>query len=206
VNPVSLIQAQVALEYQLNDSGMLVPFAGSSEQARCVVYRYDGGYARFFRHDLPNEMLNDHEKMAPSLAFAEPEVVLVVLGAEDLKRAVPVYISGVIGPAAVNIQSPDEPSGQPVLREGCWVIELDGKAVAWAWSERRNDQCAELAVEVDQSYRRRGYGRQAAAAWAAAVLESGRIPFYSYERSNQASQALARSLGVQWFADCIAFD
>jgi hypothetical protein len=200
-----LVQTQVALEYQLNESGRLVPFPDSSEQARCVVYRYDDGYTHFFRHDLPPEMLHSLENLAPGLAFTQPEAVLSALGAEP-GQMVPVYISGVIGSAPDPTKSTDEPGSEPVPRDGCWVIEQDGKAVAWAWSERSNDHCAELAVEVDEGCRRRGYGRQVAAAWAAEVLASGRIPFYSYEQHNQASQALARSLGVQWFADCIAFD
>lgn len=90
--------------------------------------------------------------------------------------------------------------------EGRCVVTVAGRPVCWAWSERQNETCAEAAVETLPEYRRRGYARQATAAWAAQVLHSGRVAFFSHAVHNTASQALARSLGVSHFADCASFD
>jgi predicted GNAT family acetyltransferase len=87
-----------------------------------------------------------------------------------------------------------------------FVVLVESEPVCWAWNERQNERCAELAMETVPAFRRRGFARQAAAAWAAAVIDSGRVVFYSYRRTNSASAWLADSLGVAWFANCAAFD
>ena len=51
-----------------------------------------------------------------------------------------------------------------------------------------------------------GYGRQTLTAWARDILNSGRVPFYSYLQNNRASAALASRLGVVRFADVIAYE
>ena len=68
--------------------------------------------------------------------------------------------------------------------------------MAWAWSQARSEQSAELAVEVLPEHRRRSYGRQVAAAWAHHVMKQGRIAFFSHVHGNTASRGLAESLGV----------
>ncbi len=72
---------------------------------------------------------------------------------------------------------PDEFSG--VILEGdTYQIEVDGQAVSRAWT------CA---------------------AWAAGVMQAGRVAFYSYLADNEASAALARSLGVVEYATWVAY-
>ena len=48
-----LVRLQVELEYQVNPAGHLLPFPGSDEQAKFIVYRTAQDFERFFRHDLP---------------------------------------------------------------------------------------------------------------------------------------------------------
>ena len=59
---------------------------------------------------------------------------------------------------------------------------------------------AELALEVLPEYRRRGYGRQVASAWANHIMQEGLVAFYSHLHDNLPSQALAQSLGVVQYA------
>ena len=72
--------------------------------------------------------------------------------------------------------------------------------MSWAWTSQESDQAAELAVETEPEYRRRGYARQVVAAWATHVLQENKVAFYSHEVDNTASEALARSLGVVQYA------
>jgi predicted GNAT family acetyltransferase len=89
--------------------------------------------------------------------------------------------------------------------EHAWVVKDNEQVVCRAISVRQNAECAEVYVETHPNFRRRGYGRQTVAAWAHDILSSGRVPFYSYHLSNNSSANLARSLGVVWYADLVAF-
>ena len=196
-----LVRLQVELEYQVNPAGHLVPFPGSEEQARFIVYRTAQDFVRFFRHDLPGPTRAALVQTDPARVFDDPFAVSSILGSSKPAGGIPVFSSGVI------LVVPDQAAElQAVYRDNMWVIDRDGKTAAYAWSVRQNDASAELAVEVETGYRRRGFGRQLAAAWARQVLESGRVAFYSYRLDNLPSMALARRLGVVEFARCIAFD
>ena len=199
-----LIRLQVELEYQLDAQGQLVPFPGSSEQARYIVYHYKEGYARFYRCDLPAREKANLETCHPSLAFGDPDRIWHILGVEPSPTETPVFASGIIPDAPPASSFPEAR-----FRDGVWVIDVEGRLVAWAWSARMNEKsargCAELAVEVDEAFRRRGFGRQVSMAWSHQVIGAGQIAFYSFKTTNQPSQALALSLGVRVFAYCVAF-
>jgi ribosomal protein S18 acetylase RimI-like enzyme len=77
---------------------------------------------------------------------------------------------------------------------------VENEPVAWAWSQEKNEKAAELAVEVLPQYRRRGYGRQVASAWANHIIQQRLVAFYSHLHDNVPSQALARSLDVVQYA------
>jgi GNAT superfamily N-acetyltransferase len=201
LDALRLIRMQIELEYGLDAAGRLVPFPGSSEQARYIVYRHVHGYERFFRYDLPEELLWRLAQSDPAKAFEDTRAIARLLESDLPAERLPIFASGVI-----SVQpAPGVPS-QVVFREGCCVIEVAGKPVAWAWSARSNAVSAELAVEVDPEYQRRGYGRQVAFAWARQLSAAGKVAFYSYRTSNLPSQALANSLGIEIFAHCVAFD
>jgi predicted GNAT family acetyltransferase len=82
----------------------------------------------------------------------------------------------------------------------------DGKIVCRACSIRQNERCAEVYVATLSNYRRRGFGRQAVAAWAKQILDSRRVPFYSYRANNTPSAGLASSLNVTWYANVVAYE
>ena len=87
------------------------------------------------------------------------------------------------------------PGRSPVVA----VVE-DGHAVSACFCARRSDEAAEAGLETAAEYRGRGLGPQVAAAWALAVLASGRIPLYSASWANGASLAVARKLGLVAYA------
>jgi hypothetical protein len=193
-----LIRQQITLEYQLDGQDQLVPFPGSSEQARYIAYEYQGGFQQYFRHDLPAGVRAQLIAAGPAPAFRQPELVQQILAAHGPCPAQGAY-------AFDHRPHPDE-FAEAQLHEGCFVIMVAERPVSWAWSVRQNEGCAEVAVETLPAFQRRGYARQATAAWADQVLASGRVAFYSYRLGNQASEALANSLEVVHFAYCVAYD
>jgi RimJ/RimL family protein N-acetyltransferase len=76
------------------------------------------------------------------------------------------------------------------------VVVVDGVAVAACFSARITGQVAEAGVHTVESYRGRGYAVETVRGWAAAIRATGRLPLYSTEWANSASQAVATKLGA----------
>lgn len=72
-------------------------------------------------------------------------------------------------------------------QKGCHVVGVGGVPVSWAWTSEASDEAEELAVETAPEHRRRGYARRAVSAWAARVLDEGKVALYSHETGNVAS-------------------
>jgi RimJ/RimL family protein N-acetyltransferase len=197
---LGLIDLQIHLEYQLDSNGLLVPFPGSSEQGLYIAYRHAGGTVQYFNHCLPIELRTRLVELGGSQAFEAPQVVERLIQEVTPARFEGQFVSEYIP------RLPD-PGGFPlvVTQQAQSVILVDGSPVCWAWSERSNEGCAEVAVETLPQHRRKGYARQVVAAWAFEVIGSGRTAFYSYQFENEASRALARSLGAVWYADVVCF-
>jgi hypothetical protein len=203
MKPLELIQLQIRLEYRLNLNGWLVPYPNSTEQALYIVYRHARGFESFLSRLLPSELGKQLLAIGPTAAFNQPHVVRKLIsdlfrpcsGGEDI------FWSGYF-------EYPTGPKGLALVsrEEDAWVIKVEGQVVSQAVSVRQNEQCAELYVETKPDFRLKGYGREAASAWARDMLISGRIPFYSYRTSNTASSALAKSLKVRWFANVVVFE
>ena len=74
------------------------------------------------------------------------------------------------------------------------------RRLPYCYSARLTGRAAEAGVETLETHRGRGYAPAVVAAWAHAVRETGRIPFYSTSWDNLASQAVARKLGLVQYA------
>lgn len=81
------------------------------------------------------------------------------------------------------------------------AVEQDGMAVSICFCARRSDAAAEAGVDTALAWRRRGFGKRVVSAWATAIRASDRVPLYSTFWRNEASLALARSLGLARYAD-----
>jgi len=191
---VDLIRLNMEIESVINLDGDLEPLP-EKESAIFSISRHRDGYVTYFRQDVPSairerlraldvdRLLDDHEMVKRILSEHTP--------CKNVFAGRSCYLT--------HTPSPDE-FPDAVLHEGCYVIMVDGKPVSWAWTQDGNEQAAELAVETLPEFRRRGYGRQVVAAWAANVIGSGKVAFYSYIIGNVASEALARSLEVVQYA------
>jgi hypothetical protein len=199
---LDLIGLQIRLEYQVTSDGLLAPFPGSSEQAFYLVYRYSGGYISYFNYMLPTELRQQLLTIGPAQAFTHPGKVNKLISEffQLCRGGKEVFWSGYFTNPPGHSEFPD------VIREANdWVVEVEEQVVCRATSVRQNTSCAEAYVETQPVYQRRGYGRQATAAWAHDILRSGRVPFYSYRLANSASAALAKSLRVEWYADVVGY-
>ncbi len=200
MNPIDLIRLQITLEYALDDAGRLVSFPGSSEQGLYIVYRYPGGYIPYFSHHLPDALCDGLRNLGGEQAFEAPKAI---------EWMIQKYLPGKFSGCFISEYLPylTKPGEFPlVVRRGeQYIVLVDDVPVCWAWSERSNAQCAEVAVETHPEHRCKGYALQAVLVWAYDVIESGRVALYSYKIDNHASKVLARSLGAVWYADVVCY-
>lgn len=96
-------------------------------------------------------------------------------------------------------------AAQLAHRQPCVGVLRNGEAVAVCCCARVSEGAAEAGLETQEAHRGRGYATAAAAAWAAAVRETGRIPLYSTSWDNLASQAVARKLGLVRYGTDLSF-
>ncbi len=85
------------------------------------------------------------------------------------------------------------------------AILHDGEIVSKAWSVRRNDRAAEIAIETKEGFRRRGYGKQVTAGWVKYILSLGKEAIYSHRKGNLESMALANSVSANQFVEVLSF-
>ena len=203
MDPLELIHMQIGLEYRLDESGLLEPCPGSTEHALYLVYEYSLGYVPFYGSELPATARQKIITLGPKSSFDDPESTrdLIESAGQGCKCGYDKFWSGYI-------KNPPKPEDYPQATRmgGHWVILRDGDVICQACSVRQDERCAEVYVESLPAFRRQGYGRQVVAAWACDVMNSGRVAFYSYKIGNNASAALARSLGVEWYANVAGFE
>lgn len=95
----------------------------------------------------------------------------------------------------------DDDVGRSLPVRKPWMVVLEqGTGVASCFSARMTARAAEAGVWTLEAFRGRGYAANVAAAWACAVRDMGRVPLYSTDWENLASQGVARKLGLQMYA------
>ena len=225
--PAQLVALQVALEYRVTGPGLIKHLPGSTERATVGVYRRKDGHDIFVNSRLPEEIRIRVLALDPELAFTRPEEVASAIGPGRLSR---LTFSGeacafshlpsrssflkakiVRAEHLVQIQK-EQPELALSLRASvcrgnvaAGVFEC-GRLVSVCESIRENGAAAEAWVRTLPKRRRTGYAMQAVSSWAVAVMEAGKVPFYSYELGNAASKALARKLGLEPFAQLRVFE
>lgn len=229
---VDLVRLQIGLEYRLDESGLLIPYPGSTEQAWFVCYQGDSRTLRFYRRDLPEDLRERLAALPDEAPFDDRAAVEKILG-ERLgeKRwtgstaAIPpggrtghssdarllgrqdLEIAG--GPdvavSADNLAARERREDGAIGERPVAAVFVEGRLVSVCESARENDIAAEAWVRTLPEFRRKGHARQAVAIWAGAARDSGKVPFYSHSADNTASRALLRSLGGHDFARVVAY-
>lgn len=187
----------MGLEYDLAQDGRFSHRRGSSQKARFVVYEFRDGAAVYVRDDIPAEAAARLRALPPRVARCDPASVRDILGGGRV-WAGSVYVFDA-WPAARHIGR--------VHRHGRhFLLHSNGRRAATATAARQDRTAAEIIVATGARFRRRGYGRAVAAAWARYCLLNRRIPFYSHVQANSRSERLAASLGLRLFARLAAYD
>jgi RimJ/RimL family protein N-acetyltransferase len=88
--------------------------------------------------------------------------------------------------------------------EDVYGIEHGDKIVSACVSARENRDCGEAWVYTEAAYRHQGFAQKVVNAWAASLMEAGKVPFYSHKIENRASAGLAGKLGLQFVFEEIA--
>jgi RimJ/RimL family protein N-acetyltransferase len=191
-----------------------------------ILVRTRAGNTWRVRHDVPDGVTRRLEELAaaepvtddlerPPVAWQElVEARGAIPGAESLHRDLSYrFPADLPEPAGVtritratipllHRMVGDVADVEPHFEQGepCVAMVVDGAAVSLCYSCRLTDRAAEAGLETLEEYRGRGYAPAVVAAWARAVRDAGRIPFYSTSWDNTASQAVARKLGLVQYA------
>jgi RimJ/RimL family protein N-acetyltransferase len=226
-----LIEIQVATLYRLEEKGRLLSIndenLGQAPRFYLGLTR-EGNIARF-RHDLPDDLveeLTDAVAREPVHADLPERPILFDLYRELLERHAPAE-NRWTGPAYVIPPQVIVPSevvritaensdllketfpdvvGRLDSRAPVIAVVEDGVAVSVCLSSCVSAKAHESGVETVQEYRGRGYAGKVVAAWAELVRNLGRIPFYSTDWDNRASQRVAEKLGAVAFGLDFHFD
>ena len=201
LSPLELCHRQMAMErIGVNDAGLLYRLPGENpdEIGRVKASLLTTGeYVAYFRDDLPPNQLERLRSMTPRQVYEDEEAVLAILGVtEPGWRGRTSIFSSEFSTRDFELVS---------VRDGRFIVQIGTVRAAEAWASRATDQAAELAVETQPDFQRRGYGRQVCAAWANHALAAGRTAYYSHSVLNTASRALADNLGVQHFMDNVSY-
>lgn len=138
------------------------------------------------RHEIRyRELLGDNVSFGPNFEFPEtldePAHAIVVIDDEEpLSHHFRGWVPGEIAAGCA-----------PVM-----AILIDGKPVSVCFSARSSPVAAAAGLETAAPFRGRGYAGAVTTAWARAIRESGRTPFYGTSWTNTASLSNARKLGL----------
>jgi len=200
MNPIALIRLETELEYGVSLDGDVIPVTVENvdDVPRLTVAHHDGGYLLLFASTLPEAARKALVSIGGERLFASLDGVDTALLSDVTK---------IIRCCWYAIDRMPEPTEFPdvIERDGRFVIEQDRQIVAEAWSDQQGTRADEVRVDTVEAYRRRGYARQVVAAWTHHVRSAGKVAFYSHLVTNDASRALAASVGAQKYAETVEY-
>jgi hypothetical protein len=197
-----LVEMKLAMEFGVGPVGDRLPTATSNAdgQPRLLVSQYGDEHATFFRHDVPQSTRDRLSALGLDDLVGDESRVRLIL--EQDAPCEKVY--RIRWYTIERMPCPDE-YPDVTVRGGRHVVLVDGEVVAWAQTDAEDTHSAEVSIATDEEFRRRGYARQVTASWAATVLASGKVAFYSHLLDNAPSSAVAASLGLVHLSDEVEY-
>lgn len=199
MTPKELIRLETEVEYDIVLRGDIIPVTpeNTAKVSRLTIVRHADGYEMLYR-----EGLSDAERVAFDSIGAERLFALDVDEVTTLGTSLGTTYP-IVDCCWYRIRRVPDPTEYPdvVQRDGRFVILQDDEIAAEAYSCETGGRAEEVEVETRAEFRRRGYARQVVAAWAHTVLTEGKIALYSHLTANDASRALAASVGADYFAE-----
>jgi hypothetical protein len=224
VNSEGLLRIHLALECTGIDSeGRLVRIPGPDPDDihRLLVVQHQAGCFAYPRADLPAGVRSRLTAVPPETAMRDISLVKGLLAEHGACKEVARWkayalletLSPGDYPDVVMLEAESHAlverfdSGFAALLEKwpVFAVLVDGKVVSACVSAREDHAAAEAWVQTAPDFRRRGYGRQTAAAWALHLRQQHKIPFYSHALDNLASDGLARSLAGSPYVTATAY-
>lgn len=221
MDALALIQVQLALEgIAVVDGATLVPLDGAEADAipRLLLVRHEQGYARYYRPDLPATLRSQLAALPAEQLWHDRTLtrrLLSLAGACMEPWVGTSYVFPVLLAAADVLAVRLSPAHQPLIERWnpqletigrvVYAVIVDEQIVATCESSREDARSGEAWVQTNPAFRGRGYARQVTAAWARALQQQGKLPFYSHRADNLASRGVARSLGLRPFRWDVAF-
>lgn len=212
MNPLDALRLQLRLEGKeiVRDNLLRQVEVVPDEEVPLILIAElaDKKLVAYFDEALPIELSEELTKQVPDITFPNIGPLSTVLQERNIFFEVGHYKTYIFpeGYAAFNDEvvacySKHDPKVQVFgfdgFAESVFAMERDGKIVSACVSTRENDFCGEAWVYTDESYRHRGFAQKVVSAWAASLLLTGKIPFYSHQIQNNASAALAQRLRLQ---------
>ena len=219
-----LMRAHVEALFTFDGRGRMgsVNESGGGATPRFFLGQTSEGNQRWFRHDLEDGIVQRLESLCeqepirtdlqgPPGTSAGYEALLAEHAAIESVWAGPAYYvpDEIEAPeTTVMICEDNRDLLRPFLED--WFDDIDecqpfaavlqdGRAVSLCATVRTTDKADEAGVDTHPDFRGHGFAGQVVAAWATAVHDLGRVPFYSTSWQNTASQAVARKLGLVHF-------
>ena len=188
-----------------------VPCDNPDTMNRVFAIRYAGREELLFQAGLPDGLRKKLAKIPTNAFFSDPKRILAVLAEQAPSEeyfigksyTFPENLCAAMYPRAVPLADV-KPDFDPAKGAGFAVIE-EGQVVSTCESARESAAAGEAWVQTLESYRRRGYARQATLAWAHHLQQQGKVPFYSHLWTNLASQSLAESMGLIQFLEAAGY-
>lgn len=81
--------------------------------------------------------------------------------------------------------------------EMVYIVPADNKIISMAFTSDIYNKGANIVVNTNEQYRRKGYGKMAVASLTNSILEKDFLPIYFVNVNNHASINLAKSLGYE---------
>ena len=223
MNARALVELQLELEckrVEADNTIAPIPCDNPDEIPRCFVCQYGGEYTVYYGHHLPVALRDRLATFPAKRLFVDHDMVVQTLAADAPCASIwagrtyefPKTPGAELWPDAVRLE--DRLHGDLLVRyEGGTVVGkravfgviVGGEIVAACEASRENERAAEAWVRTVSAYRRHGYAKQVTAAWAHAMQQQGKVPFYSHSLENEASAAVARSLGLIHFLSAVAY-
>lgn len=200
----------------LDATGSLIRLPGPNPDGVPRVYcaSIDGGSTVYFRADVSAAIRLRLGSLSPLQIRNDPVLVCAILAQQapcgDVWRGCSAVAARTFDSAEYSeARSLDPGSAQEralldafdaeVAGYGwtVYAVVRDGRVVSACVSSREDERAGEAWVQTLPDARGHGYARQATAAWAQALLDTGKVPFYSFSDDNVASAGVARSLGMR---------
>jgi hypothetical protein len=211
MNPLEYLHLQLRLEGKevFNGDQLRQVEAVPDEEMPLMILAQlaDKQFVAYYDESISPELYAELRHRIRGLMFSEIQPLLEFLTTQNISVDIGHYKTYII-PAQLKDASAEvkclhkgdvlvQAFGFGGFAEHVYAVERDGKIVSACVSTRENQFCGEAWVFTAEAYRNQGFARQTVLAWGKAMLNAGKVPFYSHKIENITSANLAKRLELK---------